>query len=145
MKLSDVILQNGRALEWLTSAVLLSFSMILLLPGNSFGPSSAWIGFVEFGLNEVSVAVPVMLLAILRMSALLINGMWRKSPVLRMVGAAFGAFCFGLITSIVAYPYFEGTTSVISTGIGVYSLLAVADIIAAYRAGADVGNYTRTY
>lgn len=145
MKWSDVILAQGRALEWLTSAILLSYALTLAMPGDTFGPNSAWYAFSKMGLSEVNVAVPVAVLAILRMSALVINGMWRRSPVLRMAGGAMGAFCFGVITSVSAYPYLAGFSPVISTGFGVYLLLTTADIIATYRAGADVGHYSRLH
>lgn len=145
MKFSDVLLQHGRAMEWMTSAILLSYALTLAMPGDTFGPTTAWAGFARMGLSEVNVAVPVAILSVLRMAALVINGMWRRSPVLRMIGASLGAFCFGVITSAAAYPYFSGLSSVVSTGFGVYLLLTIADIIATYRAGADVGNYGGTH
>lgn len=144
MRFSDVILQHGRALEWLTSAALMSFALTLWFPGDTLDSRTSS-GFIAFGITEITIAVPLALVSGMRMAALIINGMWRRSPLLRMVGAIFGLMCFSCLTLMIAWPYFIGVTNAPSTGIGTYALLAVADFIAAYRSGADVGNSSRTH
>ncbi len=52
---SDIILQQGRALEWLTSVVLCGFAFTLWLPGDTLG-AGAW---SAFGWTEAQIATPV--------------------------------------------------------------------------------------
>lgn len=139
------IVEQGRGIEWATSAVLIMFSLILMLPGNTLA-SPAFKAFVSLGLTEITIAVPLMLVGVARMVALYLNGHWRRSPILRMVGAILGASIFGMLTVAFAAPTVElliagryvTPVSGPSTGAGTYFVLVACDLLAVFRSGADV-------
>lgn len=138
VSMSDMLLQHGRALEWLTSSVIFGFALTLALPGDTLGDSPSFAGFLTAGLNEQALIMPLTLVAVMRMSGLYINGAWRRSPILRMVGAVIGAAVFLALAILFTVPYATGVQSSLSTGPAVYFVLFVFDLIAAYRTGADV-------
>jgi len=139
MRLMDTFVQHGRALEWLTSSVLLAFAVILAMPGNTLAISPSFGGFVASGLDEASISMPLSLIASMRMAGLWINGNWQRSPFLRLFGAIFGAGTFAALAMMFAMPFFSGAQDALSTGVGAYAVLAAFDMLAAYRSGADVG------
>ena len=138
-RVADSLLQHGRALEWLTSCVLLAFALTLALPGDTLASSPAFRGFLQFGWDEAAVAVPLALIASMRMAGLYINGNWRRSPLLRLVGAVAGTGIFVWLGMTFAMPYLILGEPALTTGAGVYLTLGVFDLLAAYRAGADAG------
>lgn len=127
-----------RTAEWVTACVLMAFAFILTLPGDTLKISDSFNAFVQLGVEETMLAVPMAMVSSLRMAGLYINGRWRKSPMLRMVGAIFGATIFSLLTISFIYPYVVLSIPA-STAIGTYGVLCVADVFAAYRAGKDYG------
>lgn len=142
-RMADVLLQHGRALEWLTSCALLAFALTLALPGDTLAASQSFKGFVEAGLDETAIAMPLSWIAAMRMAGLYINGAWRRSPLLRMVGAVIGAGVFGFLSVMFAVPYLTGQQAALTTGVGIYAVLCAFDLLAAYRTGADVGHAKR--
>ena len=82
-----MFLRHGRGLEWMTSALLLVFAITLALPGDTLAENPGFAGFLSAGLNEAALALPLSWIALLRMAGLVINGAWRRSPLLRMIGA----------------------------------------------------------
>lgn len=138
MRFNEVILLHGRALEWFTSVGLMMFAFTLWLPGDTLSSPNSQ-GFAAFGVTEMTLVLPLAVVAAMRMAALIINGMWRRSPILRMIGAIVGLMCFASLAMMVGWPYFTGLSPALSTGFFTYLLWAVADFIAAYRSGADVG------
>lgn len=135
-------IEHGRAAEWLCALCLASFAVTLVLPGDSFDSASFRV-FRQMGLDEAAVSTPMALLAAGRLAALYINGTWQRSPIMRMVGAAFGSAIFMAISVALAWPYLMQigmdwtTVTGLSTGAGIYLLLALFDALAAYRSGAD--------
>lgn len=144
MGLSDVLLQHGRALEWLTSCALLVFALTLAMHGDTLAGNSSFAGFVALGLDETAIAMPLSWVAAARMAGLYINGAWRRSPMLRMIGAIVGATVFGGLSIMFAGPYIFGSAPALTTGAGVYAVLCAFDLLAAYRTGADFGHAQRT-
>lgn len=144
-RIAYALIEHGRATEWLTSIVLLVFAMTLALPGDTFAGSSFRV-FRYMGLDEAMVSTPLALIASARLVALYINGNWRRSPLLRAIGASVGA---GILLSLgitFGWPYFAALVSgqisvgniAASTGAGTYTVLAGFDLLAAWRSGADL-------
>lgn len=144
VRVSDMLLQHGRALEWLTSCALLVFALTLALPGDTLASNPSFRGFVAMGLDETAIAMPLSWIAAARMAGLYINGAWKRSPLLRMLGAIVGAVVFGGLSIMFAGPYVFGTSPALTTGAGVYAVLCAFDLLAAYRTGADFGHAQRT-
>ena len=139
-RVSHSLLQHGRALEWLTSGVILVFACTLALPGNTLATSSAFVAFVSLGADEAALVLPLTFIAVMRMAGLWINGNWQRSPLLRCIGAALGAGIFLALGLLFSVPYLAGTTDALTTGVGTYLVLAAFDILAAYRSAADVAH-----
>ncbi|MBQ0802969.1 MAG: hypothetical protein KBT76_14655 [Sulfitobacter litoralis] len=140
-RISDTLLQNGRATEWQNSIIILIFALTLALPGDTLSTSVAFAAFRQLGMDEVALAVPLTIIAIMRMAGLFINGNWRRSPVLRCVGAVLGAGLFMGLAVLFAVPALSGQSAALTTGAGVYLALAAFDVLAAYRSAADASFY----
>lgn len=136
-RIGDALIEHGRAIEWLTSIGLLMFAITLAMPGNTLD-SPGFGAFVRAGFDEASLAVPLALIAAGRLVALYINGNWRRTPLLRMIGAVIGAGVFAVLSMAFAWPTLEGTRTSLSTGVLMYLTLSAFDGLAAYRSGADV-------
>lgn len=128
---------NGRVAEWVTSAVLFMMAINFMLPGNTLETAKAFQVFVKLGLDETMLSGIALIVSLGRMSALYVNGAWRQSPSLRLVGAIVGSTIFGILAVIFGYPYFSGQSVALSTGCSTYLVLALADNIAAYRSARD--------
>ncbi|UWR30444.1 hypothetical protein K3758_02625 [Sulfitobacter sp. W002] len=133
------VLEEGRAAEWQSAALLLTFALILAVPGETTTSTAGFRTFVRLGLDDAALSVPIALVALSRMTALYVNGAWRRSPIVRMVGSIVGASIFAMIGMAFVWPAIENGLSVsaLSTG-GIYFTLAFFDALSAYRSGADV-------
>ncbi|MEO1961963.1 MAG: hypothetical protein ABGW82_13525 [Paracoccus sp. (in: a-proteobacteria)] len=143
MRFSDVFLRHGRGLEWMTSALLLVFAITLALPGDTLAENPGFAGFLSAGLNEAALALPLSWIALLRMAGLVINGAWRRSPLLRMIGAVLGAGIFAFLAMIFALPWCLGQQPALGIGTGTCAVACLSDLLAAYRTGADAGHSER--
>ncbi|WP_141102015.1 hypothetical protein [Oceanicola sp. 22II-s10i] len=140
-RIAYALIEHGRALEWLTSCVLLVFALTLAMPGDTLaGPG--YIGFRNLGFDEAALAVPLSLLAAGRLAALYINGAWRRSPVIRALGAVVGATVFSMLAVTFGWSWlvsgaFTQNRIALGTGMGTYLVLSIFDLLAAHRSGAD--------
>ncbi|WP_343502148.1 hypothetical protein [Alloyangia pacifica] len=141
MNLRHTFLQNGRGLEWLTSSVLFAFAVSLAWPGDTLVASRSFAGFVGLGMGEGFLILVLTAVALVRYSGLWANGNVRSSPLWRGAGAIVGAGIFASLSVIFALPYLTGQQDALNTGVGTYLVLAIFDVLAAYRASADVGIY----
>jgi hypothetical protein len=77
-----------RAIEWLFASMMMTWGAMLLLPGNmlaqptfelllAVAPERTW-GFFSIAVGYI------------RVMALVINGHWRRSPILRMMASVLG-------------------------------------------------------
>ena len=138
-----MFLRHGRGLEWMTSALLLVFAITLALPGDTLAENPGFAGFLSAGLNEAALALPLSWIALLRMAGLVINGAWRRSPLLRMIGAVLGAGIFAFLAMIFALPWCLGQQPALGIGTGTCAVACLSDLLAAYRTGADAGHSER--
>jgi hypothetical protein len=124
-----------RAIEWLSSAALLGWGITLALPGETL-MQNHYVAFRAMGWSEAILAWVFCLVGAARLVALYINGRWPKSPIVRIVGAIFGALIWGQV----AYYLAAGTwmlTGLPNTGVATYAILAAADIFSITRAAFD--------
>ncbi|QDC11286.1 hypothetical protein FHY55_19510 [Oceanicola sp. D3] len=140
-RLAFAIIEQGRATEWLTSAVLLGFALTLALPGDTFA-GSGYAGFRNLNFDEAMISTSLALLASSRIAALYINGNWRRSPMVRAVGATVGATIFAMLAVTFGWQWITAggpfqQSIALGTGTATYGLLALFDLLAAYRSGAD--------
>lgn len=140
---TDLFLQHNRLGEWVASFAMAGFAFILWLPGDSFAGIPAYTVFVRNGITEQMVAVPLGFVAGVRVAALVINGRWKRSPLLRSIGAMLGFTFFGMLTLTIISPWYAGNIQAPSPGISFVAALAFADFIASHRTGADRGDLER--
>lgn len=135
-KLVSILLQNGRALEWGSSIGLLSLAVTMAFPGET--TSSAGFGALRgLGIDDALAGVILGIVSTSRLAALYINGSWRQSPALRMIGSILGASIYSMLAVGFAFPYIAGN-SPLSSGVGIYMTLALFDALSIYRSGGDV-------
>lgn len=130
-----------RSVEWLSALAMLNWCLILAQPGNTYSLSPSFAEFTRYGLTEDRLALLFGVIGSARVVALVINGKWPRSPVLRIAGAMLG----GLIWGQIAWLQYLGSAAsgAISTGVGIYALLAVAEIANVYRAAFDARYHRR--
>jgi hypothetical protein len=129
------LIEHGRAAEWMTSLALVVLSVTLALPGDTLSlPSAA--ALAGMGVTEIGLAVPLSLVGMARLAALWANGAWRRSPMLRCSGAILGAGAFGALAGAYTWPAVE-VDAPVPLASGLFFVLALADVLAAYRSGAD--------
>ena len=97
------IIEQGRATEWMTSFIMIGFAITLWMPGDTFA-GNGYRSFRAVGITEETAALPLFLIGSMRCCALYINGNWRRTPVLRMIGAIFGAGMFLMVASLFLGP-----------------------------------------
>lgn len=130
-------IRNDRVLEWTTSLILFLFGLSLAMPGDTMSLAS-YQPFHQLGFTDVSLAVILMAVGLSRMVALYINGSWRQTPKIRMVGAVLGAAIFVAIGGSFMVPALI-YKAIPTTAATTYLVLCVADIYSANRAGQDAG------
>jgi hypothetical protein len=131
---------QDRALEWFSAFVMLSWGLVLALPGDSLAGQNFY-AFRRYGMTEDLWAWIFGAVGSARIIALYINGRWPRTPHIRMLGALFGAVSWGQVAWLIT----ESTlaTGVASTGIPVYAMLALADLFSIFRSAFDARYYRR--
>lgn len=126
---------TDRAIEWFSAGVMVAWGVTLSLPGDTLS-QPGFVAFRRFGFSEEFWIFFLTFFGVLRLAALYINGRWPKSPYIRMVCAACGAFVWGQV----AYRIYEAAAinnTPVSTGSAVYGLLAAFELFSIYRAAFD--------
>ncbi len=121
----------SRALEWHCAWSAMLVGLVLLMPGSTFSTSASFTQFTEV-MDEVSWGVLVMIVALIRFAALIVNGHYHRTPIARALTAALGAALWAYIATLF---YFPGQP--LTTGLGIYTVLAVSDCVSAWRSGRD--------
>jgi predicted signal transduction protein with EAL and GGDEF domain len=127
-----------RITEWIMSFVLLGWGMALLQEGDIFTRSPVW-AVMAATMREDSWGWAAVIVSLLRVTALFINGTFKDhwfskySPHIRAITSAISCqFWMQVVVGIVATGYN-------STGIPVYSGLAMICGVNAFRAARDAG------
>lgn len=122
----------SRALEWHCAWSAFAFAMILFSPGSTFSTSPNFASFAAI-MSEASWAALIMSVALARFAALIINGHYHRTPILRALTAALGAALWAFMAAL----FYRPESGAISTGCGVYLVLAGSDCFSAWRSGRD--------
>lgn len=119
----------NRDIEWGLSTLLVAFGIaIMVLPDVFSNPS--FMGFANHGFDEKTAGMGVTGIGIVWMGGLLINGSWRRSPLLRLGCAILGTTLWGAIEAA-----FIASTA--SPSIAVYGAMFGFSVIACARCGRD--------
>ena len=126
--------------EWLNSGVLFSWGAYVALHPDLFtNPATAQLfsGLAEmtWGLDYNPAALwglVGVVVALVRASALFVNGAYTRTPMIRLCMSFASAFIWAQV--VIGFM----NSGVSNTGLVVYGWLVVADIASAYRAGHDL-------
>lgn len=132
IKVVPTVYTPSRALEWHCALTAAAFALVLALPGSTFATGHMWDRFAAV-MPEGCWAAFMGTIAAIRICALLINGHWRRTPMLRMATACLGASVWGYVAMLMFVPGDLG----LQTGVGIYLVLCGSDIRSAWRAGRD--------
>lgn len=122
----------SRALEWHCAWSAFAFAFVLFTPGSTFALSPSFAAFERI-MSEVSWAALIMSVALARFAALIINGHYHRTPILRALTAALGA----ALWTYMAVLFYQPSNGAISTGCGLFLVLAGSDCFSAWRSGRD--------
>ena len=126
---------QDRGLEWFSALVMIGWAVALGLPGDTLA-APAFVEFRRFGFTEQFWAAVFGIMGGARIAALYINGRWPRTPYIRMVGSLFGTMSWAQVAWLLfAGGYFA--TGIPTTGVAVYGLLALADLLSIFRAAFD--------
>lgn len=127
-----------RASEWALSWMLFNWGIILTLNPNLFDISPSYNTFASM-MSETAWGLVCLAIGGMRIAFLFINGLWRRSPHLRMAGAFISCFFWFQISAGFIYA---GTWS---TGLAIYPVLLMLDIHNLLRAATDAAIVDKKY
>lgn len=120
-----------RALELYLSTVMLALGAALLFEGDSLLlPQYA---YLWPALNEDAVGYAMLLIGAIRWSAVTINGFWRPSPLLRLLGCIIGSFVWMLLLVSLLSSSVPG----VPPGVAWYGTAFLFEVYATARATTD--------
>lgn len=124
-----------RMTEWIWATIMTAWGGSLLLPDPVFDQPS--FAFFRAFFDEDTFGWLMVCVGLLRLVGLIINGARKNvTPWIRVFSACVGFMVFGGINYCFAY------SGVISTWIAIYPMLALVELLNAYRAAHDAGeNY----
>lgn len=119
-----------RLMEWMHSIMLVLWGSILLRPDDTFGSSPAFVGLARIASEDVW-AWTVIGVGLLRVTALLINGLWRPSYTVRAVTSFLSLFIwFTISLGLLASPH-------ATTGLAIYPVLCLFECVNLYYSTLD--------
>ena len=127
LKAANIILNKHnpfmieRLYEWVSGAVLFLSAIHVYVTG-SINEGYGYDVFDTLGIRRETVLIVMFLIGLVRLTALSINGAWKRTPAIRAICSSARALFFSLIT-------FGGYPVVLAMVIG--------DIISAFQAGKD--------
>jgi hypothetical protein len=127
-----------RVTEWMLSAMMIHWSVVLGSEPNLFDRSPAY-DFLASVMGQEAWSTVLFWAGLARLVTLGINGLWRRSPHIRALGAFIGAgFWFFVALSFVLADRN-------STGLAIYPWLFLADAINIFRASGEAGVSDRIF
>jgi len=122
----------------MSAAMCLSIGLILLHPGETFAISRTYDAFASVG-NEQEWGKVLMFSGVARIVALLINGAWRRTPIIRFAGSAIAVSLWANFAML----FNSSGATALSTGLGVYTWLFVFEGVACAFIVRDINHAER--
>lgn len=119
-----------RAIEWLISAILVSWGITVILTPGLFKLNEAYAGLLLMAPQE-RWGLYSFIIGAVRMMALFVNGSWVRTPVIRLVCSFASAFVWTQV--------FLGflNAPVPTTAFAFFPWFIASDLYSAFRAGTD--------
>ncbi|MBB3972800.1 hypothetical protein [Hansschlegelia beijingensis] len=125
----------NRKIEWYAAFNLLAGGVMFALPGYTLATKPVYEPLVRAGWTDASMAALFTGVGTAWCLALYANGHWRRSPLIRCVGALAGTIIWGQVAALhVVNGWATGTPNL---GSVTYGLLAGFCLAACSRAAAD--------
>lgn len=121
-----------RATEWALAAILFLWGVVLVVNPTLFITGESYKNLNDL-MRQDTWASLCILVGGLRLMMLAINGTWRRSPHMRIVGAFVSCFFWFQISIGIAQ------SGVFGTGLAVYPVLFFLDTYNVFRATRDAG------
>lgn len=118
-----------RAIEWWSAGCMVSWGAFVLLVPTVFADNSVFQGLLLFAPQQVWGFV-ALVVGILRLSALIVNGFWCRTPAVRWATSMVSCLVWFLITAALF-------NAPINPGVVVYGWHVIADIYSAFRSASD--------
>lgn len=128
---------SNRLFEWVTTSMMLGSGVVMVLSPTTI-ESGAFSPLLASGISQAWIATVCLLFGVVRISALVANGIWQPwGPRARAVCAVVAAFLwFQLAAALLVGSGLA--TGTVSPSVPVYVSLMVGEIISAFRASRDV-------
>ena len=119
-----------RVAEWFLTICLMSWGMVLINP--AFVPAQHILGGTVFTfIDPALLALGCLIVGLFRFAALTINGLWWRTPSIRLAMAFLSNFFWVLIVlGVVA-------SGRVSTGLAIYPWFVVLELYNSFRAAHD--------
>lgn len=137
----DTLDHEGRAWEWVAALALLGMAFVMALPGDTLG-----YGIYSF-LGAVGIGEPALTLIFgsvggLHVIALIVNGVFRRTPEWRGAGSIVGFTIFGTLFILSLWEVLSPVGAMRSPGfINVFfALMALCDFKGIIRSGKDAAH-----
>ena len=121
-----------RVTEWLLASLMVAWGLAVALPGDTLAPAGYRL-LAALAPEPVWAAVSLAI-GLMRMTALTVNGRWRRSPLLRAGGAAWGIgwwLVLGWLTWLGSDP------AAVPAAHANYPVLALAEAHSVWRGAGD--------
>lgn len=119
-----------RALEWLMAVVLIGWGLVLLHPDYA-ADQSTWANTLFAHVSAQLFGQACLVVGLIRFTALLINGLWWRTPFARLVTTFAANFLW------VAIVFGLAASDTLNTGWAVYPAFVVAEFYNAFRSADD--------
>jgi hypothetical protein len=129
-----------RALDWVCAAMIFTWGVTLIVPGDTLALSPAYIHLLD-RFPETVWAIVLIAIGLLRFVALIVTGYWGPSPMVRGAAALMGAIIWA--NFLYAFVLVSATMGVVSSGVTVCLVLLVADLYSTSRAAVDFASERR--
>lgn len=118
---------KDRIPEWMAAGAMFLASIQLLWLTDTLEHAQGYAVFEYFGIPKVVPIAFLGAIGLLRLVSLAINGRWRRTPMIRAIGAIISAMFFTLLCL---------------GGYTVAAIFLMADVYSGYRAGYDSRHIT---
>lgn len=119
-----------RALEWWSAGLMASWGFYSLLVPGMYEANYAMHGLLLFAPQHIW-GLMTFIVGMGRVTALLINGFWYRTPAIRWLCSMLSALVWFLVTSALV------NAPILNPGVVVYGWHIIADIYSAFRSASD--------
>lgn len=130
---------SDRLFEWMTSSMMICSAFLLAIWPHSIGTGSYKL-MLQVGVSAQFLSLTFGTFGILRMVALVVNGLWPTwGPRLRAIGAAGGAFVWAqMFMALTWYSLVTTYPPSPSMGLSVYFFLMIGELRSCWIAATSV-------